>query len=92
MDSLPLGMSQVPAAELPFHEWAGHSLAKCTWAQAYYREQIREGKGHHAAVRALAFKWQRILFRCWQDGQPYDEQKYLAALRWRGSPYAQAAA
>ena len=75
-----------------FHEWAGHSLAKSTWAQAYYREQIRKGKGHHAAVRALAFKWQRILFRCWQDGQPYDEQKYLAALRRRGSPYAQAAA
>jgi len=75
-----------------FHEWAGHSLAKCTWAQAFYREQIRKGKGHHAAVRALAFKWQRILFRCWQDGQPYDEQKYLAALRRRGSPYAQAAA
>jgi hypothetical protein len=75
-----------------FHEWAGHSLAKCTWAQAFYQEQIRKGKGHHAAVRALAFKWQRILFRCWQDHQPYDEEKYLAVLRQKGSPYAQAAA
>jgi len=75
-----------------FHEWAGHSLAQSTWAQAFYREQIRKGKGHHAAVRALAFKWQRILFRCWKDRRPYDEQRYLAALRRRGSPYAQAAA
>jgi transposase len=74
-----------------FHEWVGHSLAKSTWAQAFYQEQIRKGKRHHAAVRALAFKWQRILFRCWKDRQPYDEQKYLAALRRRGSPYAQAA-
>jgi ribosomal protein S15P/S13E len=74
-----------------FHEWVGHSIAKSTWAQAFYQEQIRKGKGHHAAVRALAFKWQRILFRCWKDRQPYDEQKYLAALRRRGSPYAQAA-
>jgi hypothetical protein len=40
----------------------------------------------------LAFKWQRILFRCWQDHQPYDEEKYLAVLRQKGSPYAQAAA
>jgi transposase len=62
-----------------FHEWAGHSLAQSTWAQAFYREQIRKGKGHHAAVRALAFKWQRILFRCWKDRRPYDEQRYLAA-------------
>jgi len=44
------------------------------------------------SARALAFKWQRILFRCWQDREPSDEQKYLAALRRRGSPYAEAAA
>ena len=75
-----------------FHEWAGHSIAQSSWAKAYYDEQIRHHKGHHAAVRSLAFKWQRILFRCWKDGQPYDEQKYLAALRRKGSPFAQAAA
>jgi hypothetical protein len=37
-------------------------------------------------VRALAFKWIRILFRCWQDRVAYDENKYLAALARRGSP------
>ena len=45
---------------------------------------------HHAAVRALAFKWIRILFRCWKDRKPYDEQTYIASLRRRGSPLAAA--
>ena len=38
------------------------------------------------AVRALAFKWIRIVFRCWQDRVAYDENTYLAALVKRGSP------
>jgi hypothetical protein len=42
-------------------------------------------KGHHAAVRPLAFKWIRIILRCWQDGKPYDEQTCLESLRRRGS-------
>ena len=69
-----------------FHEWAGHSIRKSAWARAYYQQQRKRGQGHHAAVRALAFKWIRIVFRCWKDGVAYDEQKYLAALAKRGSP------
>lgn len=69
-----------------FHEWAGHSIAYSAWAGAYYQQQRKQGKGHHAAVRALAFKWIRIVFRCWKDGIAYDENKYLAALTQRGSP------
>jgi hypothetical protein len=38
------------------------------------------------AIRALAFKWIRILYRCWQERQPYDEVKYLLALKKKGSP------
>ena len=66
-------------------EFAGQSIVFCPWAKVYYQEQIKRGKGHNAAVRALAFKWIRILFRCWQDKVPYDEQKYLAALERHGS-------
>ena len=44
------------------------------------------GNTHHAALRSLAFKWMRILFRCWQDRTPYDEARYLDALRRHGSP------
>ena len=69
-----------------FHEWAGHSIAQSVWARAYYQQQRERGQGHHAAVRALAFKWIRIVFRCWQDRVAYDENRYLAALARRGSP------
>jgi len=58
------------------------------WARSCYQQLRSRGKGHHAAVRALAFKWIRILFRCWKDRVAYDENKYLAALARRGSPLA----
>jgi transposase len=69
-----------------FHEWAGHSIVSSVWARSYYQQLRSRGKGHHAAVRALAFKWIRVVFRCWKDGVAYDESKYLASLARRGSP------
>jgi hypothetical protein len=47
---------------------------------------------HQAALRALAFKWIRILYRCWVDRVPYDEPRYLLALRKRQAPLLQVAA
>ncbi|HCN29196.1 MAG TPA: IS110 family transposase [Verrucomicrobiales bacterium] len=69
-----------------FVEWAGETIPRSLWAKAYYQSQIEAGKMHHSAVRALAYKWQRILYRCWKDKTEYDEAKYLAALRRQGSP------
>jgi hypothetical protein len=69
-------------------EFAGCSLSESRWAMAYYQMQIERGKGHWAALRALAFKWIRIVWRCWQDGVAYSEERYEAALRRRGSPLA----
>jgi transposase len=63
-----------------FHEWAACSIAHCEWAKDYYQQQKARGKKHHVAVRALAFKWMRILYRCWKDRQPYREEIYLASL------------
>ena len=71
-----------------FHEFATHSIRFCPWAQAYYQTQMARGKGHHVAVRALAFKWIRILFSCWKKRVPYDQDRYLKALQTRGSEYA----
>lgn len=68
-----------------FHEFARCSIAKSAWALAYYKLQIKRGKKEHQAFRALAYKWQRVMFRCWQDHTLYDETHYLAALRKRGS-------
>lgn len=69
-----------------FHEFANCSRRSSIWAQAYY-EMLREhGKTHHTAIRSLAFKWIRIMYRCWQDRTKYDEIKYLKALKKSNSP------
>jgi Transposase IS116/IS110/IS902 family len=66
-----------------FHEWALHSMSTSVWARNYYEQQRAKNKSHHAAVRALAFKWIRILFRCWQDRQLYNEAWYEQARQRR---------
>jgi transposase len=69
-----------------FHEFAGSSIHQSEWARAYYEHQRKEkNQSHHAAVRSLAFKWQRIIYRCWKDGKPYEEERYMQSLRRRGS-------
>lgn len=68
-----------------FHEFADHSRRWSSWARAYYQLQIQRGKKHHAAVRALAYKWIRILFRCWKKRVPYQEEIYLTSLAKRQS-------
>lgn len=52
------------------------------------RVRARDDVIAHAALRALAFKWIRIIFRCWHERTPYDEAQYLEALRQRGSTLA----
>jgi transposase len=69
-----------------FHEFAQYSLPHVAWARAFYHTQRQRGKSHHAAIRALAFKWIRILWRCWQDRAPYDDARYVRALAAHGSP------
>ena len=69
-----------------FHEYAKESVLWCRWAAAYYLQQRTKGAPHHTAVRALAYKWQRIIWRCWQIRKPYEEQTYEAALRKSKSP------
>ena len=55
-------------------------------AKAFYHLQRSKGKGHAAALRALAFKWIRIIWKSWQTRTPYDEARYLAQLRKTKSP------
>jgi len=69
-----------------FIEWANQTIRFSFWARAFYQAQRAKGKTHQMAIRALAYKWIRILWRCWQDKQPYDEAKYLMALKDKGSP------
>ena len=69
-----------------FQEWAQHSLADCAWARAHYEAQRARGKGHQAAVRSVAFKWIRILFRCWKDRTLYVDNLYSENLARRSTP------
>ncbi|MFQ3249150.1 MAG: hypothetical protein ACI9O6_000954 [Glaciecola sp.] len=69
-----------------FIEWAAKSVHQSYWAGLYYANQRAKGKSHQQAVRALAYKWVRIVFRCWKTRTPYDESKYLKALKERNSP------
>lgn len=69
-----------------FVEWAAQTINKSFWAGAYYRQQREKGCSYQAAVRALAFKWIRILYRCWKTRTFYSETLYLQALKRRGSP------
>jgi transposase len=75
-----------------FVEYAEQSIQHSFWAKAYYTMQRAKGKQHNAAVRALAFKWIRIIWKCWQTRTPYNEVTYLESLRKAGSPLLKFAA
>ena len=68
-----------------FVEYAGQSYKYSTWANAYYEQQKQRGKSHQIILRGLAYKWQRIIFRCWQKNELYDEATYLQSLQKSGS-------
>ena len=67
-------------------EFAESSIKSCLWAQAFFRLKRAQGKGRWESVRALAYKWIRILHHCWTHDIPYDDSRYLAQLRLKGSP------
>jgi transposase len=66
-----------------FVEWANQTIRYSYWAKEFYDEKRAQGKSHQATLRALAFKWIRIIFRCWKNKTPYDESMYLFALKKR---------
>ena len=64
-------------------EFAALSMPHCGWARALYQQLRARGLRHWAAIRLVAYKWIRILFRCWKDRVAYDESKYLKSLQRR---------
>ena len=71
-----------------FVEYAKQSIRQSEWARAYYQGCRNRGTRHNAALRALASKWIRIIYRCWMERVPYNEQTYQTALIRHGSPLA----
>lgn len=68
-----------------FHEWANETTKHSLWARAFYIQAREKGMGHHQAVRALAYKWIRIIYKCWKEQIPYDDGHYMSMLKKRGS-------
>ncbi len=66
-----------------FHEFADCARKHCDWSGAYYRLQRARGMAHHAAIRKLASRWQRILLSVWKHRQPYDDARYTEIMKRR---------
>jgi transposase len=71
-----------------FHEFARLSVTDCQWARNFVEHKRSHGKGYHAAIRALAYKWIRVLFACWKNKTAYNEASHMKMLEKRGSIYA----
>lgn len=69
-----------------FHEFAQASIPHSEWARAYYQQQRDRGASQRVAIRALAFRWIRVLYACWATRTAYDEAVHLTSLAQRGSP------
>jgi len=67
------------------HLWANASRKRCAWAQAYYEQKRAEGHSHASALRCLAKRWLKILWRLWQSRERYDESKHLRSLERRAA-------
>ncbi|MGH7870139.1 MAG: IS110 family transposase, partial [Candidatus Dormibacteraceae bacterium] len=68
-----------------FHEFSRLSVTNCQWARNYVQYYTDKGKKYHTIIRALAYKWIRILHKCWRERTPYNEDKYMECLKKRGS-------
>jgi transposase len=70
-----------------FVEFAKSSTFTCPWAADFMKAKKERGWKYYRAVRALAFKWSRILYALMRTGSAYNEAIYLAALKKKNSPY-----
>ena len=69
-----------------FVEWAKEAALQSVWSKQFMARRKAQGHGFFASLRALAYKWLRILWKCWREKTPYDETRYLLLLRAKGSP------
>jgi transposase len=60
-------------------QWAKLSIARSPWAASYYQMVRPHCGSENEAYRKLANRWLEILWRLWQDRQPYQEKRHLSA-------------
>lgn len=59
-------------------DFAGGSHHANDWAADTYRRARQRGLSHSHATRVPARAWLHVIWRCWQDGVPYDPTKHRA--------------
>lgn len=62
-----------------FMWWAFTSIRLSPWAREAYEAGRARGLRFHRALRGLAARWARVLWRCWQDRSPYIAERHLEA-------------
>jgi hypothetical protein len=77
-------------AQALYERFGGRPIGVCLEQRrgplACYRMYRARGMRHHAALRGLAFKWIRVLIRCWKSQTPYNETHHFQALERTNSP------
>jgi transposase len=68
--------------------FADNSRHESPWAANIYNQARKAGKDHPHAIRILARAWIRVIWRCWQDGIPYDPDQHGAAAKLTPTPSA----
>jgi transposase len=68
-------------ARRTFQLFADQSRRYCRWAAEFYDKQRAAGHGHHAALRALAHKWLKIILAMRRTGTPYNEAVFINSQR-----------
>ncbi len=69
-----------------FVEFAQWSINYSAWVRAYNELLKERGDRGPTRMRKIAFKWSRIIHRCWRRRVAYDEATYLDSLRKTNSP------
>jgi len=67
------------------HLFAAASRAQCLWAETYYGVQRQRGKSHAAALRSLAQRWVKIIWKMWQTSTAYDGELHARNQQKHGS-------
>ncbi len=59
-------------------DFAGDSHHANPWAADLYHRARARGHDHPHATRILARAWLHVIWRCWQDGVPYNPDRHRA--------------
>ena len=67
-------------------QFAQASISESGWAAAYFNEGLPHWNSKSHAYRCLANRWMAIIWKIWQEREPYDEEYHLRQRALRRRP------